>query len=134
MRVLSERQLAVLLGALAGPPRVVAGGNFATPWRALSVLDGAVARYHLFALNAQPGLVGVWHFSISLWTEESVILELVALWPLSVCRASQTSAAMPIITAGQPSGRVSIRAAMATPAGSQIEAAGPALVERIADA
>jgi acyl-CoA hydrolase len=56
MRVLSERQLAVVLGALPGIPRVVAGGNFATPWRALSVLDGALARYRLFALNAQPGM------------------------------------------------------------------------------
>ena len=50
-----ERQLAVELGALAGTPRVVAGGNFATPWRALAVLDGTVARYRLFALNAQAG-------------------------------------------------------------------------------
>jgi hypothetical protein len=56
MRVLSERQLATELGALTGEPRVVAGGNFATPWRALGVLDGAVAGYRLFALNAQPGM------------------------------------------------------------------------------
>jgi acyl-CoA hydrolase len=56
MRVLSERQLAIVLGGLAGTPRVVAGGNFATPWRALGVLDGAVACYRLFALNAQPGM------------------------------------------------------------------------------
>jgi acyl-CoA hydrolase len=56
MRVLSERQLAIVLGALPGTPRVVAGGNFATPWRALAVLDGALARYQLFALNAQPGM------------------------------------------------------------------------------
>jgi acyl-CoA hydrolase len=56
MRVLSERQLAVVLGALAGTPRVVAGGNFATPWRALAVLDGVMASYRLFALNAQPGM------------------------------------------------------------------------------
>jgi hypothetical protein len=56
MRVLSERQLAVALGALAGTPRVVAGGNFATPWRALGVLDGSVGRYRLFALNAQAGM------------------------------------------------------------------------------
>src|SRR6201981_3655769 len=55
MRVLSERQLAIVLGALAGAPRVVAGGNFATPWRTLAVLDGTVARYRLFMLNAQPG-------------------------------------------------------------------------------
>ena len=56
MRVLSERQLAIVLGALAGAPRVVAGGNYATPWRALAVLDGAVPRYRLFALNAQQGM------------------------------------------------------------------------------
>jgi hypothetical protein len=56
MRVLSERRLAVELGALAGTPRIVAGGNYATPWRALSVLDGTVARYRLFALNAQAGV------------------------------------------------------------------------------
>ena len=34
MRVVSEHQLAVVTGALAGTPRVVAGGNYATPWRA----------------------------------------------------------------------------------------------------
>src|SRR5215469_14971443 len=56
MRVLSERQLAIVLGGLAGAPRVVTGGNYATPWRALAVLDGAVAEYQLFALNAQPGM------------------------------------------------------------------------------
>ena len=56
MRVLSERELAVVLGSLAGTPRVVAGGNYATPWRALAVLDGSVARYRLFALNAQAGM------------------------------------------------------------------------------
>ena len=56
MRVLSERQLAIALGPLSDTPRVVAGGNFATPWRALAVLDGAVARYRMFALNAQAGM------------------------------------------------------------------------------
>jgi acyl-CoA hydrolase len=56
MRVVSEQQLAMALGALAGTPRAVVGGNFATPWRALSVLDATVARYQLFALNAQPGM------------------------------------------------------------------------------
>ena len=55
MRVISERQLAVVLGALAGTPRVVAGGNYATPWRALAALDGTLERYRLFGLNAQPG-------------------------------------------------------------------------------
>lgn len=56
MRVVSERQLAIELGVLPGNPRIVVGGNFATPWRALAVLDGALARYRLFALNAQPGM------------------------------------------------------------------------------
>src|ERR1700753_3532857 len=56
MRVVSERELAVVLGSLTGTPRVVAGGNYATPWRALAVLDGSVARYRLFALNAQAGM------------------------------------------------------------------------------
>jgi acyl-CoA hydrolase len=56
MRIVSEAKLAAILGARPGVPRVIAGGNFATPWRALAVLDAAVAEYHLFALNAQPGL------------------------------------------------------------------------------
>jgi acyl-CoA hydrolase len=56
MRLVSERELAVVLGSLAGTPRVVAGGNYATPWRALAVFDGSVARYRLFALNAQAGM------------------------------------------------------------------------------
>ena len=34
----------------------MAGGNYATPWRALAVLDGTVPRYRLFALNAQAGM------------------------------------------------------------------------------
>jgi acyl-CoA hydrolase len=56
MRVIPERQLAATLGALPGTPRVVAGGNFGTPWQALALLDGAVAEYRLFALNAQAGI------------------------------------------------------------------------------
>jgi acyl-CoA hydrolase len=56
MRVISEPRLAAVLGALPGMPRVVAGGNFATPWRALAVLDGSLAGYRLFVLNAQTGM------------------------------------------------------------------------------
>lgn len=56
MRVISEQRLAAVLGALPGTPRIVAGGNFATPWRALAVLDGSVAGYRLFVLNAQAGM------------------------------------------------------------------------------
>ncbi|NBH03844.1 acetyl-CoA hydrolase/transferase C-terminal domain-containing protein [Amycolatopsis sp. SID8362] len=57
MRVLSEEQLgAVLAGVPAPVPRVVVSGNFATPARALAVVDAALAEYRLFALNAQDGL------------------------------------------------------------------------------
>ncbi|MFB4307459.1 acetyl-CoA hydrolase/transferase family protein [Actinomadura sp. GTD37] len=56
MRVISESHLATVLGSLPGRPRVVAGGNFATPRRALAVLDGAAPEYRLFMLNAQGDL------------------------------------------------------------------------------
>ena len=56
MRVVSAERLGQVLGALPGTPRVVAGGNFATPWQALAMLDAAVAEYRLFMLNAQAGV------------------------------------------------------------------------------
>jgi len=56
MRVVSAERLGQVLGALPDTPRVVAGGNFATLWRALGVLDAAVAEYWLFMLNAQAGV------------------------------------------------------------------------------
>jgi acyl-CoA hydrolase len=56
VRIVSEAKLRALLGARPGIPRVVAGGNFATPWQALATLDAAVAEYRLFMLNAQPGV------------------------------------------------------------------------------
>jgi hypothetical protein len=56
VRTVSEERLGALLGAIPGTPRVVAGGNFATPWRALAALDAAVAEYQLFMLNAQAGV------------------------------------------------------------------------------
>ncbi|WP_396448646.1 acetyl-CoA hydrolase/transferase family protein [Actinomadura sp.] len=56
MRVISESHLASILAGLPGRPRVVAGGNFATPRRALAVLDGAAPEYRLFMLNAQDGI------------------------------------------------------------------------------
>ncbi|GGV40884.1 4-hydroxybutyrate CoA-transferase [Actinomadura cremea] len=55
MRVISEDDLAAVLAGVPGVPRVVAGGNFATPWRALAVVDAALAEYRLFMLNAQQG-------------------------------------------------------------------------------
>ncbi|MFC4536843.1 acetyl-CoA hydrolase/transferase family protein [Sphaerisporangium dianthi] len=56
MRVLPESRLTSVLSGLPGTPRVVAGGNFSTPWRVLSVLDAAIPEYRLFMLNAQPGV------------------------------------------------------------------------------
>ena len=56
MRMISTGKLAAVLGAVPGTPRVVAGGNFATPWHTLGVLDSAVAEYRLFMLNAQAGV------------------------------------------------------------------------------
>ena len=44
MRVVTERQLAIVLGALAGTPRVVVGRQLVTPWRALAVLDGTLGQ------------------------------------------------------------------------------------------
>ncbi|RSM59253.1 4-hydroxybutyrate CoA-transferase [Amycolatopsis sp. WAC 01376] len=56
MRILSESRLSAVLSAAVTCPRVVVSGNFATPHRALELLDKAVAEYRLFALNAQPGV------------------------------------------------------------------------------
>jgi acyl-CoA hydrolase len=56
MRLISEAQLAAVLSRLPRSPRVVAGGNFATPRRLLTVVDAAVAEYRLFVLNAQAGM------------------------------------------------------------------------------
>lgn len=56
MRILSELRLSAVLPAAVTCPRIVVSGNFATPHRALELLDKAVAEYRLFALNAQPGI------------------------------------------------------------------------------
>jgi acyl-CoA hydrolase len=57
VRVVSESQLAALLSSVASVcPRVVVSGNFATPQRALTILDGVLGEYRLFALNAQAGI------------------------------------------------------------------------------
>ena len=56
MRMMTESKLAAVLGHLPGTPRVVVSGNFATPWETLAVVDSAIESYHLFALNAQPGM------------------------------------------------------------------------------
>ncbi|TDQ00365.1 acetyl-CoA hydrolase/transferase family protein [Labedaea rhizosphaerae] len=56
MRTITEARLASVLSGLPGVPRVVAGGNFATPMRLLAVLDRTVEAYRLFMLNAQHGI------------------------------------------------------------------------------
>jgi acyl-CoA hydrolase len=56
MRTVTEAKLGTVLTALPDVPRVVTSGNFATPWRALAVLDASLPEYRLFALNAQPGV------------------------------------------------------------------------------
>jgi acyl-CoA hydrolase len=56
MQTVTEAKLGHVLNGLPGLPRVVTSGNFATPWRALSILDATLPEYRLFALNAQPGV------------------------------------------------------------------------------
>jgi len=67
VRIVSEHELANLLGGLTeASPRVVTSGNFATPIRALDILDATVETYRLFILNAQhpiPTRPGVLHES-----------------------------------------------------------------------
>jgi len=56
MRIVTESVLQSVLARLHGQPRVVASGNFATPWQAVKALDAALPQYRLFALNAQAGI------------------------------------------------------------------------------
>lgn len=44
------------LTGLPEQPRVVASGNFATPWQALAEVDDILPIYRLWVLNAQPGI------------------------------------------------------------------------------
>lgn len=52
----TESGLLAAFAALPGTPRVVASGNFATPYAVLGLLDKACASYRLNLLNAQPGI------------------------------------------------------------------------------
>ena len=56
MRVITDTKLSTVLTGLPDIPRVVTSGNFATPWRALAILDAALPEYRLFTLNAQLGI------------------------------------------------------------------------------
>lgn len=44
------------LTGLPEQPRVVASGNFATPWHVLAEVDNILPSYRLWVLNAQPGV------------------------------------------------------------------------------
>ena len=56
MRRVSEADLTARLQDTPHDPRVVVSGNHATPHHLLGVLDAALPRNRLFALNAQPGV------------------------------------------------------------------------------
>ncbi len=56
MRIVGVEELGREVSRLAGAPRVVASGNFATPYVTLAAVDAALAIYKLFVLNAQAGL------------------------------------------------------------------------------
>lgn len=56
MRVLSESELAAVLRQTCRDDcRVVVAGNFATPWRLLSLLDRTLETFRTFSLNAHAG-------------------------------------------------------------------------------
>ncbi|GAA3455134.1 acetyl-CoA hydrolase/transferase family protein [Dactylosporangium matsuzakiense] len=56
MRTVTESQLSRVLAGLTGVPRIVAGGNYASPFRLLAVADASIAEFRLVMLNAQPGI------------------------------------------------------------------------------
>jgi acyl-CoA hydrolase len=52
----SEAELGLVVSTLPPGARVVASGNFATPFYTLGVIDKALESYRLNVLNAQPGI------------------------------------------------------------------------------
>ena len=56
MRTISLEQLHGHLSAIDGVPRVVVGGNQATPWAVVDAIDNSIEQYHLYMLNAQVGV------------------------------------------------------------------------------
>ena len=52
MRTITLEQLGSILGGLGPNPRVMASGNFATPYTLLNALDSHLAEYRLHMLNA----------------------------------------------------------------------------------
>lgn len=56
MRTISLEQLHGHLSAIDGVPRVVVGGNMATPWAVVDAIDHSIEQYHLYMLNAHVGV------------------------------------------------------------------------------
>lgn len=57
MKVIDIARLEVAVEQFAGRgPRVLAAGNFATPWALLNLVDKTLPAYRLFQLCAQPGI------------------------------------------------------------------------------
>lgn len=56
MRTISLEQLHGRLSAIDGVPRVVVGGNQATPWSVVDAIDSSIEQYRLYMLNAQVGV------------------------------------------------------------------------------
>ena len=56
MRTISLEQLHGYLSAIDGVPRVVVGGNQATPWSVVDAIDSSIEQYRLYMLNAQVGV------------------------------------------------------------------------------
>jgi acyl-CoA hydrolase len=56
VQTISLDQLQRHLAAIEGIPRVVVGGNAATPWLVLDALDRSIERYRLFQLNSPVGI------------------------------------------------------------------------------
>jgi len=55
VQTISLDQLQRRLSAIEGTPRVVIGGNAATPWSVLDIIDRSIERYRIYALNAGVG-------------------------------------------------------------------------------
>lgn len=56
VKTLDISQIGDALQGLPAVPRVVATGNFGTPWTLLGAIDAALPTYRLYVLNAQKGI------------------------------------------------------------------------------
>jgi acyl-CoA hydrolase len=56
VQTISLEQLERRLAAIDGVPRVVVGGNAATPWLVLDAIDRSIEQYRIFTINAGKGI------------------------------------------------------------------------------